>query len=275
MVTVSIGTGTGKKPVKRRAQGGQTSYARLAKARKSGQARAHYTTVARTRGVYAQGEMKYFDSERAVQALTAPQDWTGTEHDPNTTQEGSPVTAIQGLFTPKPGTAINQRIARQAQVFKIKIRGNFQFVKQSGTSAGDNAAYIRYILVQDTQSNSTQMQGEDLMADPTTATALAAINSFQDLKNFGRFKVLKDKTMVLQDPNFGIGSTTTTNLQNGRIVPFKISVNFKEPVVVRFNAGTAGTFADIVDNSFHMIAMCSSIDLSPQIMYTCRVCFKG
>ncbi len=260
---------------KRKAGGGQSSYARLGKARKVQAAgRAHYQTVARTRGVYGQGEMKYFDTERPTQALTASVDWAGTEHDPSTTQEATPVSNPNTLFAPIQGTAINQRIGRQAKIHKIKIKGHLQVVRQASATIADNGTLCRILLVQDMQTNSAQMQGEDLMADPTTNTAAAAVDCFQDLKNFGRFKVWKDKLMTIQNPNMGISTTTTTNVSQGLVKPFHFNLTFKEPIVVRFNAGVAGTVADIVDNSFHIIASCDDITLIPTISYISRVCFK-
>ncbi len=270
MVTVTMAELYPKQKRKHATGGG---YRRLSKARKT-VARKGYTTVARTRGVYGQGEMKYFDTERAAQALTDSADWAGTEHDPNTTQEASPVANPNTLFSPIQGTAINQRIGRQAKIYKIKIRGHLQVVRQASATIADNGCLARLILVQDMQTNSAQMQGEDLMADPTTNTASAAVDCFQDLKNFGRFKVWKDKIITIQNPNMGISTTTTTNVQQGIVRPFSFSLTFKDPIVVRFNAGVAGTVADIVDNSFHIIANCDDVTLIPTIAYISRVCYK-
>lgn len=259
-------------PSKRRA----SSYARVGASKKRAVAGRGYTAVAklRSRVIASVGEMKYFDTERASQALTASADWTGTEHDPNTTQEASPVSNPLTLFAPVQGTAINQRIGRAAKIHKIKIRGHINCIKQASATIADDPAHIRILLVQDMQTNSAQMQGEDLMADPTTNTARQAIDCFQDLKNFGRFKVWKDKVIIMQNPNLGISTTTTTNIQAGLTQTFKFNLTFKEPIVVRFNAGVTGTVTDIVDNSWHIIAQTTDIDLAPTISYNCRVCFK-
>ncbi len=259
-------------PSKRRA----TSYARVGVAKKRAVARRGYTAVAKLRStqIASVGEMKYFDSERAALALNAQNDWTDSEFDPNTTQEATPITDILGLFSPKKGTSINNRIGRQAKVHKIKIKGHISVIKQVAQTTGDLPAYVRIILVQDDQTNSAQMAGEDLMADPVTATAAAAINSFQDLKNFGRFQVLKDKIITMQNPNLGNSTAVTNNIVQGLVVPFHFNVVFKTPVVVRFNAGDTGKIGDIVDHSWHIIAMTTSEDLAPQINYMCRVCFK-
>ncbi len=165
--------------------------------------RVGYTTVPRSRGVYAHGEMKYFDTELAKEALTASTAWTGTEHNPDTV----PVAAINTLFAPTVGSAINQRIARQVKVYKLKMRGTFETPKQATQNTSEEATEVRLLIVLDTQTNATPMSGEDLMKDPTTNTAAMAINSFQSLANLGRFRVLKDKTYLIQRPTVGDGGT--------------------------------------------------------------------
>lgn len=222
--------------------------------------RKNYRTVARTRGPYATGEMKYFDTDYtgAVAVATA---WTGTECDPAT---------ILTLFAPTVGSAINQRIARQARVLKIKIRGHIRVAAQTNQTAADNAASIRIALVQDMQTNATQMQGEQVMTAASNIQLIPCV--YQNIDNFGRFRVIKDKVINLMNPN---SSYDGTNLeQQGLIKSFKWSINFPGGCDVHFNATNGGTIADIVDNSWHIIANCNVADLDPQLEYVARVCFK-
>ncbi len=265
MVNVNINPGYAGKG-KRKATP-KSSYARLAAAKKQ-QARKGYSTVARTRGVYAQGEMKYFDTERALASIPAGTNWTGTEFDPNTTQEGTPVANPNTLFCPVVGSAINERIGRQAKVHKIKVRGHLNIAKLT-TQTGSNSCLIRLLLVQDDQTNSAQVQGEEIMTDPVTASAHAVVDVYQALTNFGRFKVLKDHQIVMQNPN-----AVATDDQMGLTRPFKWNIDFKAPIAVRFNATNGGTVADVVDVSWHVLAACSNADLVPQITYQARVCYK-
>ncbi len=271
MVTVSIGTGSGARRGKRRAQGGQTSYARLAKARKMGQARAHYTTVARTRGVFGTpGEMKYFDSELSAKSLVVGADWTGTEFDPDTV----PVASINCLFAPKQGSNIDERIGRNVKVHKLKVRGMITVTEQTGVTAADGAAYIRIVLVQDTQTNGLQMQGEQVFTDPVTASGNMAQLSFQSLENLGRFKVLKDIKLLMGNPNLGVGSTNVTNIQQGMVAKFSFNISWRDPLIVHFSQLAAGKVGDIVDHSFHILCNTNNIDLVPQMTYYCRTSFK-
>lgn len=243
---------------KRKASSQKTPKKPVKKARRAG-----YTTVPRTRGVYAKGEMKYFDTEKDQTAIAASTNWTGTEYDPAT---------FNCLFVPVQGAAINQRIGRAVKVLKLKMRGFIVCSPQVNAIAGDAATIVRLILYQDCQTNSTQAQGEDVMQSPTTANAPLASNTFQNINNFGRFRVLKDKVFSFMNPNMGYDGTNLE--QAGLIKPFKFNVVFNPPIEVRFNATNGGSVADIIDNSFHVIANISSADLTPYISYQCRVCFK-
>lgn len=227
--------------------------------------RIGYSTVPRTMGVYAQGEMKYFDTERTQTAIPASVDWTGTEFPPNV---GTPDT----LFSPTVGSAINQRIGREVKVHKIKIKGIITCAAQTNQTGGDTAATVRLALVEDQQTNGTQAQGENIFAAPTTAAAQNSLNAFQSLANFGRFRVLKDKFFTLQNPNMSFDGTNIE--QHGLAKPFKFTINFKTPVSVRFNAVNGGTLADIVNNSWCVYATALSTNLAPAITYQARVAYK-
>lgn len=229
------------------------------------QSRAGYSTVPRSRGVYAIGEMKYFDTERSGTALTASVDWTGTEYPPNV---GTPTT----LVVPVTGSAINQRIGRRINLHKLRIRGIINCAAQVDQTAADNASLVRILLVWDCQTNATQAQGEEVMAAPTTASAQNVFSSFQSLASLGRFKILKDKKLSLQNPN---SSYDGTNVEvAGLARHFKFDVVFKNPVSISFNAANGGTIADIVDNSFFVMAMATSTNLAPTISYQARAYFK-
>ncbi len=227
------------------------------------QTRVGYSTVARTRGVYAKGEMKYFESALIAKAIPASVDWTATEMDP-TTQNC--------LFVPQQGSSIQQRIGQKATLHKLKIRGSIVVPPQANKTVTDSASQIRLILYQDMQTNGSFSQGENLM-NSQAASAIITVNSFQNVDNFGRFKVLKDKTLFLQNPNISWDGTNME--QQGLIKSFKLNVNFKTPIQVRFNATNGGTVADIVDNSFHLIAATTSATLVPDLTYAVRASFKG
>lgn len=208
-------------------------------------------------------ERKYFDSLLSNSNIPAPTDWTATERDPVT---------LNTLFLPTSGAGISNRIGRKVAVLKIKLRGFIQFTNQTGLTAVPSPPSVRLILYQDKQSNGTQAQGEELMAAPATASPVLCMSSHQSLANFGRFRVLKDKTYTLQNPLAANNAAGTTVSADFGEIPFKFNVNFRKPVIVHFNAVDGGTAADIVDNQFHMLA-CATVNNVCTLSYVCRTVF--
>ena len=189
----------------------------------SGATRVGYQTVARTRGVYARGEMKYFDSVRDVTAIPASATWAGTVLDPNV----FPVASMNCLFAPTQGAGIAQRIGKACKVYKIRMTGLITIPNQINQVAADAAFLGRILLVQDMQTNGTQMTGTQLMTSPGVAAVNLAPLCHQNIDNFGRFRVLKDKKFVISDPNM---TWDGTNIEQGGIVrSFKMKYkNFKK-----------------------------------------------
>lgn len=250
------GSMSGSASAKKRFRRGRYPYARRYRPQ---YVRPGYGLVGRTPGGGVLGEMKYFDSTVASSPVVAAATWVGTVRDPS---------AFSTLCVPVVGAAYNQRIGKEINIVKLKIRGNFV---RTGLEAGASsvpATVIRFGVYQDMQTNSTQADGNLVMTP--TATVGQAPFTFQNIDNFGRFKVLKDKTCVIQDPNMA-GSDTLHDI-NGRTYPFKMTIKFNKPIQVRFNQTNGGTVADIIDNSLHFFANsnASGIDLN----YLCRVCYK-
>lgn len=243
---------------KRQREGGQGASKRATKKPKT---RKGFQSVARTRGAQVQGEMKYFDTEKSISAIVETNDWTGTEQDPTT---------FNTLFVPVVGAGINQRIGKSAKILKLKMRFLVDAPQQTNQTLTDPAADIRLIVYLDKQTNAAQAQGEQVMTGGVSDGT--GILSFQNIDNFGRFQVLMDKSITLQNPNVSWDGTNIE--QQGVAKMFKWSKNFKKPIVVRFNATNGGTVADIVDNSLHVIALTDNDDLAPRLSYYSRVCFK-
>jgi len=239
-----------------------------------GQRRQGYAGVPRTQGAAVVGEMKYFDCENTgVSAAAVTNTWVaGTMTDPTATINlGSAAVATPlCLFAPTVGAALNQRIGRKVKVLKVKVCGYIDKGAEAAQNTADAAITVRMMLVQDCQTNSTQMTGAQLMNDASTVNT--TINSFQNPNNFGRFKVLKEKKFTIQNANMAGEVAAANVIKEGLRIPFKINVNFKVPVEVHFNATNGGTVADIVDNSFHIV--CGSTSAQCLIEYYSRVCYK-
>ena len=218
--------------------------------------------------------MKYFDTETTIVAIAAVStDWSTAVNDPETTVDlGDDAVATPGcLFAPKVSAALNGRIGRSVKMHKVKVRGHVQVLAQSGLNAADNAAYCRILLVMDTQTNATQMTGDQLLNGASAANS--TINSFQNPNFFGRFRVLKDKIYKLENPSLAGEVAATNVIQSGLVMPFKWSVNLRGEEV-HFNATNGGTVADIVDKSLHIVAGTNNNNLAPTLSYYTRVAYK-
>jgi len=218
-------------------------------------------SVARTRGPnVGRVELKCFEGARAVTSLAATTaDWTNTEYDVNVG------IAALCLFAPIQGNDIVNRIGRKVFMRKLKIRG--VITMEGGTA--DSPVEVRYVVYMDTQTNATQAQGEQVLGygGPSSIVAANAVHMFMNPANFGRFKILKDKVIVLKDTNLAIGGAAGQY----QVVPFKCNVTLNTPV--EFNSANGGTVADIVNNSLHLIAMANSAAGVPKIQYVSRVTF--
>jgi len=189
--------------------------------------------------------------------------WTGTEVDP----------AALCLFSPAEGADIADRVGRKVSVHKLSIRGMIYVPSLANQAAGINPFLVRIICYLDEQSNGAQAQGEQLMSNGGAAQAVLTNQTFQSTANFGRFRVLKDKTLAIQNPNGAYDGTANQIDFNGLIRPFKIVYKFRKPVVVRYNGTNGGTVADVIDNSFHMIAHATNISQAPTISFQCRTVY--
>lgn len=229
---------------------------------------------ARPRAVAKTTEWKYMDSELQLAAIgVCTTTWVaGTLADPTTTINlGSAAVANpQNLCSPTVGAALNQRVGRSIHIRKIKVRGTIVVGTQTPANGGETASKVRILLVQDMQSNAGAMTSAQLLRDAGVATT--TINSFQNPDNFGRFRVLKDLNFVMENPN-AYQDAVPAPAMNGIKRNFKMNVTFKQPVKVQFNATNGGTVADIVDNSFHIIAGTDAAALGAQLSYYARVAY--
>lgn len=222
------------------------------------------------------GEMKTYDAELTGTALSAvTTTWVaGTMKDPNTSINlGSAAVANPlSLCVPIVGAALNNRVGRQIKVHSIRVRGTIACGAQAAQSTADSSSVVRILLVQDMQTNIAQMTGAQLMRDAGAADT--TIFSMQNPDNFGRFKVLKDKIMNLQDPNMAGEVAAANVIISGKKLNFKLFVKFKQPVLVHFNSTNGGTVADIVDNSFHVVCGTDTTAIGPVISYYSRVSYR-
>lgn len=206
-------------------------------------------------------ERKYFDS----QLVTSP---LGVVTATFNNAMKDPVT-LNTLFCPIPGTGISDRIGRRVTVRSIRIRGTISFPAALGSSTpAVDPVEIRQLVCLDRQTNGTQMNSQSLI---DSGAGSLAIEMFQSTANFGRFRVLKDKRYILQDPN--ASASISTFDRNGLMCKFDYTFKFRKGIQVHFNATAGGTVADIVDNSFHLLCAVSTITNGTVLSYKVRTCF--
>lgn len=216
------------------------------------------------------GEMKYFDTVlvgQNIQPCTTT--WVlGTRANGLV----PPALAVNCLFAPTQGAGVNQRIGKSCKVLKIKIRGQLNVPVQAAQSVADSSTQIRLLVVWDKKCNSATITPANVIADGVDP--ISTLNQWQNIDHFGRYVVLKDKFFNITNLNLAGSPTTGDVIQAGLVKSFKFNINFKTPVDVRFNGTNGGTSLDLVDNSFAMLASCSSAAYAPTITYNCRVCYK-
>lgn len=228
-------------------------------------ARPKYMRVAgRSAGaLVAAAENKYFDTTYPLTALVATAaNWANAECDPATKAT---------LCCPVQGSGISDRVGRKIHVTKLKIRGNVSYTLSGTLASVASMPEVRICVVQDMQTNGAQLNAEDVMASSATAAVTNQILTFQNLGFFGRFRVLKDKQLSFKTGIVSNNASATTISQELATIPFKCTIKFRKPVVVHFNSTNGGTVADIVDNSFHVIAL--STVTSAALSYESRVVF--
>lgn len=211
-------------------------------------------------GGYVGIEKKFYDTSKAGTALVAPSDASGGEVDPTT----------GGLNTVAQGDGESNRDGRSMVMHSIHINGTIFGNAQTNQSTGDQPGHVVVALVLDTQTNGAQLNSEDVFQNSGAQTYLAA-SPFRNLQYVKRFKVLKKYTMTIDPPEMVYDGTNIE--QSGWDIPFTMNVDLKR-LKVNFSS-TTSAIANIVDNSLHLVAFCSSTDLAPAITYNARLRFSG
>lgn len=174
-------------------------------------------------------------SAKRFKASYVPRNWTSAEwkysdvlvnHDVNT---ATALTLLNGLV---PGTGATQRIGQKIVIKSIEIRVRVQVDPNGGVRQ-----LVRWMVVMDRQANG---------AAPTLAQILNVNTPYglRNLENRKRFKIILDNVKYLAPLN-----------QEGDGCYYHVYFKFRKPLIVEYNAGNAGTVADIVSNSLYMFSV--------------------
>jgi len=194
----------------------------------------------------------------ASELKVADVDWT--TQDINTTGD------FQLLAAPIPGSDMTNRIGRKITIRSIYLRGVVtQQLAQTCAAGTSFPSLCRLIVFADMQPNGAAPGVTDLLKEAHSTSQL-------NLNNRDRFKIYCDEVWALGP---WVSVTTATQAQmvsDGVTKPFKIYKKIKLPVI--FNAGSAGTVADITSGALYYLWIgnnTSSVnDAVAQISSRCR-----
>jgi len=216
--------------------------------------------VPRTPGGNIVAENHYFDTDRTTIAIpVSTSTWSGAAMDP--------AGGLLNLCSPTVGDDITQRTARKIFIKKIRIIGTVTTAAQSGAAACDEGVYVRIVVFKDKQTNAAQATGDLVL---NSGGANNAVLMYMSPINLGRFDILAEKKILLQAPT--LAGLTGAFVQPGQVRPFKFNLKIND--YTHFNSTNGGTVADIVDNSYHIIALADNASLAPSIQYKSRAVFS-
>jgi len=163
-----------------------------------------------------------------------------TVQDINTTGD------FQLLCAPTPGSDMTNRIGRKIRIKSVYIRGDLRQQAASALSVnvGSYPLLARMIIFVDNQPNGAAPALTDILKEALSSSQL-------NLNNRDRFKVLCDKQWAL-DPYLNVDTATQSRGAVGRCIQ-AIKVYKKLDIETIFNAGTAGTVADINTGALYML----------------------
>lgn len=206
-------------------------------------------------------EKKYYDTSKALTAITSPTDATGGELDPAT---------VNALSAPAQGDTDTNRDGRKIVVKSVQVTGLVNVPAQANQTAADTGNVVFIALVQDTQTNGAQLNSEDVFTNPAAAGS-TAVTPLRNMLYSSRFKVLATTTLDMTNPALGYDGTNME--QNGLVRTFSFFKKLEMPV--SFNSTTTAGVDAVVDNSLHLIAFTNSTALAPQLSYNARIRFVG
>lgn len=156
------------------------------------------------------------------------------------------------------GDTESQRIGRKVVIRSLHLRGTLTLLNATDVTNTSNQFRMRIVI--DTQTNGAQFGATDLLETD-------AINSFSNLANRSRFRVLYDKTKEFN--SFGASATGAAYSFGEVIKP--ISVNLKLNLPVEFdNSATTGAITTVRSN-YICITMQSSTGEIISMAMTSRI----
>ncbi len=183
------------------------------------------------------GELKFFDTTRAAVTPAIA---------------GTIVDASLNLIPQ--GVLENNRIGRRCTLKSLQM--NITTTIASTANVADGSDRLRVIIYQDKQTNGATAATLDLLQT-------AVINSFYNLENQMRFRILHDSNHIMSQNVFFAAATP---LKRGF---FKVSKRLNIPLEF---SGVAGALTELRSNNIGVLMLTESTDVT--IAYTARVRFS-
>lgn len=170
--------------------------------------------------------------------------------------QAAPVFDSTGTFTllngAVPGDNTQNRHGRKISLLSVSLRG-YVYAYQGGT--GPSNDFLRLIVFYDRQPNGAAPAVSDLLQDTaqaggTTTNALANIN----ISNADRFKVLRDMYWSIPYAENVASAVTGPRAWDVKPQSYKTFIKLGG-METHYNAGTAGTVADITTGSLYVLAL--------------------
>ncbi len=208
----------------------------------------------RRNGGFIGKELKFSDNELFGFAL--PQTVSSSEADPAT---------INCLNAVAQGESEKQRNGRMCYFTSLEIKGYVLFQAVAGGSAPTVPGYARILIIKDKQTNGSRFNAEDVLQEPVSSTLGA--EAHRNLQYLQRFTILKD-FVVHQTIYSGVGTAADSDWC-AQQKPWRCNIKLNMKTLF---TGTAGTVANIVDNSLHVMAIYQGSTV-PTMGYVSRVRF--
>jgi len=201
-------------------------------------------------------ETKYFDTSFDNAVTGTGTDWSATEVACATYVNGSGVSAAYTdscLLPTAIGNAYGQVNGNRYKFKKIRVRGHLSVPVAADQADAGLSTHIRLMLVQDLQPNGAQAQGETVMQDFSGSNENTY--SFKRVAaSSSRFRILKDKIMILQPTNSQTDGANTGSVAWGdRAFSFQYAPRVP-PVVSIASGSTTPTIASTTNMNVFMLA---------------------
>lgn len=202
-------------------------------------------------------ETKYFDTAFNFGLPTAA-DWTGTEVAMSSyvQSDGTTVGAYTdcALIPSAIGAGYGQVNGNKYFLKHLRVKGEVLPAIASDQADVPAMATCRIVLVQDTQPNGAQAQGEDTFLDIGTAAQCNYAFLSMGAGSGGRFRILKDKIVRLQPAVAGTdGTNTNSTARSGATFNFAYKPKKPIQVILKANSSTP-TVASLSNVNIYMLA---------------------